>query len=253
MPLREWQVPLADQAEAALRKHGLFINASTTGSGKTYVGCETIVRRKNPHLIIAPKAALIQWRRIADEMGASPYILDIINPAQISKPTGCKWYTRDGMWQIPENTTLLFDEIHRGASGINSYTTAAIAQLKAYTGASLHAMSATVACTPLQMRALGYWADMHKFNKASFYGWCKENGCRNVQLRDGTWKFLFTNSKRKATIIMRALRAEFDDRFLAVKPGDINQVCSRWLKEEKNLSGWSLLWRSRWLKWRPPQ
>lgn len=221
MPLRTWQVPLADQAVEALDKHRLFINASTTGSGKTYVGCESIIRRRTPTLVIAPKAALIQWDRVAQEMGAKKFILDIINPAQISKTTGCKWYTRENMWQIPEGTTLLFDEVHRGASGIDSYTTKAVAQLKAYPGTALHAMSATVACDPLHLRALGFWAGMHKFNKPSFYSWCRENGCRDVDFADGTKRFLFTNSKRLATAVMTEIRAQFGDRFLAVGPGDI--------------------------------
>lgn len=246
MQLYDWQQPLADQALASLSDHRFFINACTTGAGKTYMCCDVMRRLKVPHLIIAPKVALTQWRRVIEDFGLKEYVLDVINPEQISKPSGCKWYTRDKLWQIPENTCVVFDEIHRGASGIyepprgtvkkaKSITTRAVAELKAFPGARLHAMSATPACDPLHLQALGFWGGLHAFNKANFTAWCRENGCEdglvkifagyddinNAPIFRYQKNFKFTQDKKKAEMHMKNIRKAFGPRFMALGPEDI--------------------------------
>lgn len=220
MPLLDWQEPIAAKLIPSLKKHSFVVNACTTGAGKTYICCEIIRRLKTPALIVAPKSSLTQWRRVAEEYGILDYILDIINPEQISKPTGCVWYTRDDLWCIPENTMVVWDEIHRGASGRDSITTKAVAQLKAYPGAMLHAMSATVACNPLQLRAVGYWAGLHKFKKGSFENWCKARGCTFMETK-GRWVFRFTRNENESKRIMAQIRQELGNMFLGLGPDEI--------------------------------
>jgi len=225
MPLKDWQVPMADAQAKALAERRFFVNACVTGSGKTYVCCDVITRRKRPTVIVAPKAALTQWRRVADQMGASPYVVDVINPEQVSKPSGCQWYTRDGLWRLPASADVVFDEIHRSCGGVKSVTGLAVAQLKAF-GASLCAMSATVACDPLHLRALGYWAGFHGFSKPSFYSWCRAHGCRDVDIgygkgSAGRTAFEFTRDRKDGAAIMAAIRKDFGDSMLALGPDDI--------------------------------
>lgn len=222
----EWQKPLAERALHSLWSNRFFINASTTGAGKTYICCETMRHLRMPHLVITPKIAITQWDRAAVDMGVRGWILDIINPQQLSKTTGCAWYTREGLWKIPRDTCVVFDEIHRGASGHKSITTKAVAQLKAFAGARLHAMSATCACSPLQMRALGYWAGFHDYNDASFYAWCRANGCRDVAIGRGLSSagksaFQFTKNQDEADRIMRKIRGTFGESFCGLSPEDI--------------------------------
>jgi len=231
MPLFNWQEPISDKAYNSLQNNRMFVNACTTGAGKTFICCDVIRRMKTPHLIIAPKASHTQWLRVAQDMDVLPYILDVTNPEQLSKTTGCRWYTREGLWKLPENTTVVFDEIHRGASGISkmntktgkptAITTRAVAQLKAFPGSKLHAMSATTACDPLHLQALGYWAGMHGFNERSFYAWCRRHGCRDVSLGDRGSMFQFTRKKKEAAEIMQEIRADFGDRFCALGPDEI--------------------------------
>lgn len=225
MPLKNWQVPIADACEKALNERRFFVNACATGSGKTYVSCDVMGRRKRPALVVAPKAALTQWRRVADSMGVGGHLLDVINPEQISKPSGCAWYTRDKLWRLPKDADVYFDEIHRSCGGVKSQTGLAVAQLKAF-GASLCAMSATVACDPLHLRSVGYWAGFHAFNKGSFYAWCRENGCKDVDVGWGSGAagrsaFMFTKNKRLAAEIMAKLRKGFGPSMLALGPADI--------------------------------
>lgn len=225
MPLKDWQVPIADAQAKALAERKFFVNACVTGSGKTFTCCDVITRRKRPTLIVAPKAALTQWRRVADQMGATPYIIDVLNPEQISKPSGCQWYTRDKLWQLPKDTDVVVDEIHRSCSGIKSQTGLAVAQLKAF-GSTLCAMSATVACDPLHLRTLGYWLGAHAYNKSSFYGWCRRNGCKDVDVgygqgSAGRQSFVFTKNKVEAQRVMASIRQAFGGSMLALGPDDI--------------------------------
>lgn len=225
MPLKDWQIPIADAQARSLAERKFFVNACVTGSGKTYTSCDTIARFKKPAIVVAPKAALTQWRRVAEQMDASPYIVDVINPEQISKPSGCQWYTRDGLWKLPKDCLIFFDEIHRSCGGIKSQTGLAVAQLKAF-GASLCAMSATVACDPLHLRCLGYWAGFHAFNKPSFYSWCRTKGCKNVDIgygqgSAGRQEFVFTKDRKESQRIMAEIRAAFGGSMLALGPDDI--------------------------------
>ena len=226
MPLFDWQRPVADAALKSLRDTRMFVNACTTGAGKTFICGDVIRRLGTPHLVVAPKAARTQWFRVMEDMGVGDLILDVINPEQISKPSGCAWYDRENLWKIPKDTCLVFDEIHRGASGPKSLTANAVAQLRAYPGSMLHAMSATAACSPLQLRVLGYWAGMHGFNDPSFYRWCRRNGCSDVPVgrgisAAGRSAFRFTRDPKEAAEIMRQIRAGFGERFCALGPDDI--------------------------------
>lgn len=214
-----WQVPLADKAEASLRAHRLHILATCTGSGKSYIAAEVARRIDRPLLIVCPKAAITQTRRCVEAMGAAPLLLDVINPAQMVVSKNCLWYNRKKLWTIPKETLVWFDEIHRGASGESSLTTLAVAQLKAF-GASLLALSATVACSPMQLRALGYWAGMFRFARGDFLTWCREHGCFPV-IVGGRRVLKFTKNRERAAEIMRGIRAEFGDMFQSLGPEDI--------------------------------
>lgn len=221
MPLKPFQIPLADQAVSSLEARRFFVNACVTGSGKTFVCCDVMNRRRRPVLVVTPKAALTQWERVAESMNASQWLLDIINPEQISKPTGCKWYNRRKLWSIPPDTDVVYDEIHRTASGIDSVSTMALAQLKAY-GASLHAMSATVACDPMHLRVLGYWAGLHSFAKGDFCNWCRLNGCHDVQFGgSGRRHLMFAKNPIAAARYMADIRRSFGTTMLALGPDDI--------------------------------
>lgn len=229
MELYDWQRPLADAAVKALEKERVFILGACTGSGKTPITCEVINRLGCPALIVAPKVSLTQWRKTAEAMGVRT-IVGIINPEKISKPGGCSFCTRPekkGLapeWHIPPGTLVVFDEIHRGASGADSVTTLAVAALKAYEGTKLLALSATVADSPMKLRALGYWLGFHNFTSTGFRTWCSHHGCATRVIgwgRRAKAIFSFTTNAARAKAVMAAIREDMGDRFLSVKPEDI--------------------------------
>lgn len=169
-----WQLEHSTQAVESIQKHRIFCDTSGTGTGKTYMALATAKALGRPFLVITPKAAITQWTRVTEAFGLEP--LDIINPERLIRSKKQPWY-RDRKWHLPKDTLVIFDEIHRGASGKDSQTTWAMAMLRAYPSISLLALTATLAESPLKMRALGFWYKLHDFNEQSFTKFCLDYGC----------------------------------------------------------------------------
>lgn len=225
LELYPWQKPLANSVEAGLRKHRFMICGLPTGSGKTIIALDVAQRLSRPTVVVAPKVSLTQWRRAAEGVGCAGVLAGIINPERISTPRGCEFYTRDRKWTLPPQALVIFDEPHRSASGVKGVTTQALAELKAY-GVSLLALTATLADSPLKLRALGWWAGLHQYNKDSFYGWCRRHGCEDVDVGYGSGSagrsvFRFTRNKVVGQAIMAHIRRDLGDRFMSIKAEDI--------------------------------
>ena len=173
--LYDWQKPYADLQEAILRRSRVALNTMAMGVGKTYIAIETARRLGLKLFVLCPKAVKTAWRRVAEDMGYTDGILDVVNPERIAlKKT--QYY--DGLWHLgTEPVLLVWDEIHRGCSGADSAQTAALAKLKAYPNVRMILQSATMAESPLKMRGLGFLSGLHGFTSSSFYSWCRQNAC----------------------------------------------------------------------------
>lgn len=220
-----WQIPIVKKVTEALSTNRYAINASGTGSGKTVMALQSA---KDLHtaglcshvLVIAPKVSLSQWKITARATGTDDIILACINPEKISKPTGCEYYHRESGWSLPINTLVIWDEPHKSASGVNSIATKAMAQLRTYPTVRLLAMSATLADSPLKLRAIGYWAKFHTFDKSGFYRWCRANGCRD-EIVGNRSIFRFTRVKSEAINIMKRIRKAFGQSFVCLDLSEI--------------------------------
>ena len=230
MALFDFQKPVADQMVRVLQNERVFILASTTGSGKTFMALDTIRRLGVRALVICPKVAVEQWRRAASDMGAADNLIDVINPEQISKPSGCVYYTRDGGWRLPPGTLICMDEWHRSAGGDPigkrdaPVTAQAFVMLHAYPSFKLLAMTAALADTVRKFYAIGYWLGFHSGTKAGYTAWCRNHGCAWRKFGWGPRQkllFEFTKDKTRAKTIMRNLREEMGERFVSMGPEDI--------------------------------
>lgn len=237
MELREWQKPIAAKQTEVLRRERVFLEAATTGAGKTYLASQTILDLKIPTLVVCPKIARSQWRGVLEGMGASKYVLDVINPENLIVSKKQQWYSHDEGWKnIPPGPALLvFDEIHRSCSGIYKRTAGSkkgtgckqalmVARWvnRSTPGHKVLAMSATPAESPLKMQVIGYLMGFHDFLVGSFYNWCRANGCRFVEKnRAGAMALEFTKNKKESAAVMSRLREQMGDRFLSVGPDDI--------------------------------
>lgn len=87
---------------------------------------------------------------------------------------------------------IIFDEVHRCA-GIKSRNADILIAARRQ-GLRALGLSATAACGPLQMRALGYTLGLH--NLDGFYGWTRKYGCGKLSGVPG-WHWLAGAEKQK--------------------------------------------------------
>lgn len=226
--LREWQVPLAEHQTRVLRTERCMLSACHTGSGKTYLATQTIKDLGMPTLVVCPKIAISQWNGVIDGMDARRNVIGVVNPERLVASKNNPWYRNDQGWLLEGDVPrlLVFDEVHRGASGPDSKTTLALARWcnKFHSGNKVLAMSATPFETPMKMRAIGYLMGFHRFTDQSFYEWCRRYGCGYRDIGWGRTRrriFEFTRDRTRADEIMRTLRHEMGDRFMTVGPGEI--------------------------------
>lgn len=217
--LKDWQVPIAAKQSEVLARERAFLSAAHTGAGKTYLTCQTIKDLKMPTLVVCPKIARSQWRNVIGGMGAKDLVIDVVNPENLIASKKNPYYSPADGWRFDSTPRLLvFDEVHRGASGPKSKTTEALARWvnKAHQDNKVLMMSATPFDSPLKMRAIGYAMGFHRFVSSSFYDWCRTKGCSNHQ-----YGFAFTKDRNRARAIMASIREDMGERFMSITPDEI--------------------------------
>lgn len=233
--LKEWQRPLAEKMADVLGRERAFLCAATTGAGKTYLACDVIAKLGMPALIVCPKIARSQWRSVVEGMGVGDRVVGIINPENLIASKSNPFYSHDEGWRnVPKGPALLvFDEMHRGASGIyklpraggkgSGNKQALMAVRWANRSTPEHrflALTATPADSPLKMQALGYLMGFHSFVAPSFYDWCRRHGC-SMQARGRQAAFAFTRDRLRANAIMADIRKDMGERFMSITPDEI--------------------------------
>ena len=214
MPLLDWQIPLRDRLLGMPAKQARLVTLST-GSGKTYIATDYCKVRNEPQLVICQKAVITSWKRVARDMEAADPTF-VLNWEQLKTGKYPWWNPTTMRWNLPEGANIIVDEVHRGASGPDSQITKMLALLKGYP-VTVTMMSATPASSPLQMRAIGYLMDEHKFTTSSFYDWCRTHGCwyDRYLLR---WR---APTGAQAQRYMKAINDRLRDRMLHLKLEDI--------------------------------
>jgi len=182
MKLYPFQIPSQQRLLAALKKYPAALDASQTGTGKTYVALAVAKTLNLRPAIVCPKSVIPSWERIAQDAGLKPYFIRNYEAlktlkypelkSQISFARGKKAILQ---WILKPDTLLIFDEAHRckGVDTINCKM--AVAALGARVKTLL--LSATIASNPLEMNALGTLLNLHQ--GWNFWKWCRQNGCIN--------------------------------------------------------------------------
>ena len=162
-----------------MTRETISINASETGTGKTYMALSLAQCSEGPFAVICPKPTVPNWQRLIQTFGLEDRCLLVKNIEGL-KTGRTKFLTRDPKqpkafkWNLPAGTTLFIDEAHTygGQSSQNAY---ALAYLKSVPDVHVHLMSATLADSPARFRAFGFLMGLHDF--VHFNQWAFEHGC----------------------------------------------------------------------------
>lgn len=261
--LRPWQREPANRLLGLLSNGIPALDASDTGTGKTYTACAVAATLKRPTLAIVPKIAVSVWERAAEYMGEPMSVIgyeklrtgrtpfgrwDRVPPTEFGgrgetlvcetcqqvvdlvKYNPCYCHpqgihcvkVKKKPWDYgkftfaPEIEQLIFDEVHR-CNGKDSLNADVLIAAKRQ-GIPTLGLSATAACTPLQMNALGYLLGLHTGGH-DFYRWAARYGCRKDPVFHG-WKWMVSASKQAG--IMTEINSKiFPEHGVRLRTADI--------------------------------
>jgi len=159
-----------DRLLSVLSDYGSVLDSSETGTGKTVCGAEIASRANGNVLVVCPKAVIPSWQR---ELAERSVKADVINYEKLrtGKTKFGKWLNKKWVWTIPPSL-IIFDEAHK-CSGVGTQNAKMLIEAK-----DRHAvlmLSATIASSPLQMRAAGWLLGAHMLG--NYWQWCMKHGC----------------------------------------------------------------------------
>lgn len=194
----------------SLYTNGFAVDMSETGTGKTYAGAAVIREMNRPFVVICPKSVIHQWKKILAGFNLKADLL--INYEKISRGNTnyMKWkklpdpiqpYQENATREMPHfkfssNTLVVLDEGHKCKGGDTSNSWMMIAlKLQGY---RVLVSSATVATSPLEMKAFGFLTNLHGLS--NFRDFCRVHGAE-LMARYGAMSFnLSSNEGREGML-----------------------------------------------------
>ena len=174
----------------SIKEHGLVLNASSVGVGKTLCAIETCRKLGRIPFIICPVAVIPSWERSLDAQGVDYY--GIYSWESLIKGRRPNIY--DGRsWRIPMNAILIFDEVHKGKNHKAKSGKMVINAMKREDLGKIF-LSATPFNSPADMGVMGYCLGLFT-SPARFYNWALANGCSM-----NPWNSLTFNHKKQGII-----------------------------------------------------
>jgi superfamily II DNA or RNA helicase len=175
--LLPYQVAPVSVHVAAIANFSATIDASDTGTGKTYTALAVCRELGIAPLVIAPKAVLPSWKRAASHLGVT--LAGCVNYELArtgNRPEIGVWTGKgkDERFVFAAGIAcVIFDEAHRckGQDTANAYLMRAAKDQ----GIKTIALSATLAHNPLEMRAVGSLIGLTTWS--GFWKWALRHGC----------------------------------------------------------------------------
>lgn len=228
--LLEPQVKHSERLATSLKDNGVSADFSPTGTGKTFCGAAVARARGKKFGIISPKLNIPKWKATCEAFGVKPEF--IINYEKLARGnTDLYKYKTKGMkgiphWlrgefrKLPAGIELYMDEMHRGKG--HESLNAGLIYAAVDQGIPIHGMSATMAMTPLDMRAFGYAAGLHKginrlesenYGMRKFKAFMLDAGAQWV----GKWGAMYFDSNDPESVakLQEVRRILFDEKKIA--------------------------------------
>jgi len=176
------------------------------GTGKTVVAAWLAKHLPDLNIaVLCPKSVIPSWERELEEWGVTP--LFVLNYEKI-RTGNTRWLSKIGKktmsWKVPEDTLVLFDEVHKCKGPFTQNAQLLISAVQQ--GIRVHMMSATSAEDPTEMRAIGFALGLHNLNRPlgdlkSWFSWMANCGCERNDWNG--WEF--RGSRAKLGALQKAL------------------------------------------------
>lgn len=170
--LFEYQAENARNVIRILKNNNSALDASDTGTGKTYTAVAACAELGLRPFVLCPKSVIYNWRRVCKEFGVKPISITNYESARVGK-----YYTKGGNrskcpyidvklvkrdkkeftayeWSLPKKSVFIFDEAHK-CSNINSLNGRLLVAAR-NSKTPLLCLSATIADTPDKFRIFFY-------------------------------------------------------------------------------------------------
>jgi superfamily II DNA or RNA helicase len=202
----DWQIPHIEHLIDAFTKHPYLLDASDTGTGKTFTSLFVCKALEISPFVVAPKIVLSPWREAAEEVGVE--LLDVVNIEKLKAKkhdalhklpsTGTKKRPiTNWKWNLPKGTLVIWDEV-QNAGGLDTQNARALFALRK-AGLPCLALSATVADDPMRLKALGYLLGLHGYT--DYRAFCIRHGCVRNPFAGG-FALMFTKSQMAQEVAM---------------------------------------------------
>ena len=214
--LLPYQVDGVRRQVQAIIKHGGGLEASDTGTGKTFVTLAAAYVLDRTVFVCCPKAVIPSWKRAAEHFGMRLYGIGNYELLRRGTTPAVKLET-DGkkekfVWQLPPKTVVIFDEVHRLKSPKTQNCAMGMAALSQ--GFKVMGLSATAADNPMQMKFVGLLTKLFE-NEKRFFPWMLRNG-----VHKGTYGMHFNGSREVLSGIHKHIFPEHGSRIRIADLGD---------------------------------
>jgi len=190
--------------------NGFAVDMSETGTGKTYAAAAVIRELNRPFAVICPKSVIHQWEKILSSFKLKA--ATVINYEKLGRGNTkyMKWkklqdptnpWNENAKREIPEfkfdpNTLIVLDEGHKckGSDTSNSWMMIAL-KMQGY---KVLVSSATVATSPLEMKAFGFMTNLHKLY--NFRDFCRMHGAE-LMARYGAMTFNLASKQAQESML----------------------------------------------------
>lgn len=228
MPLLDYQVEPCRHLTKILLEKGAALDASDTGTGKTYCAVHAAKNLGLPVGIICPKSVIPSWKRVCKQEGVNPDF--ILNYEKIVRGSSGVAIRKGRTFQWCFAGLVIWDEVQRckSHSSLNAKLLLAAWETKVIRCLCL---SATAFQNPLDMRALGEVLGLHR--GFDFWHWSISNGARkdrwggfkwrgSAQQLEGIHKAIFPN--KGVRIRIKDLGTAFPDNKIIAEPLEISDT-----------------------------
>jgi superfamily II DNA or RNA helicase len=201
--LRKYQEEAVETLAHCLREKHCAVDLSDTGLGKTMHALGTVARfAPVPFIVICRAVSRHKWEKAVRDFGLQHLCVAVDSYQKFTSGRHYKNIVTKNKgrgvsyeWHPEETTIVIFDEC-QDAGGLTSLNS----QLLIGTGKCHNTyplcLSATVADSPLKLKALGFLTRMHSLT--DYYPWCLRNGCGKSPF--GYNNLYFRNSDRKRVV-----------------------------------------------------